>query len=245
MHDMACGRFVRRPQTNDAIVDSSNTVPHTRKFTSPITHPLSHRRDTSGVIKSNPLTSGEWNDVNTLKNMWFFRFLAMLSEDSDKRKSPIFSAADFADDDKRHVLLASSGSVATIKLPVIASALSRYPKVSMRIIITTSAENFLQGQSTEQPYLDALQDLPNVEAIYRDEDEWRKPWVRGDNILHIELRRWAHVLLVVPISANTLAKMTNGIADNLLTSVIRAWDIPGLFEAQSKAPPKWIFVAQP
>ncbi len=46
----------------------------------------------------------------------------------------------------------------------------------------------------------------------------------GDPVLHIELRRWADVLLVAPLSANTLAKMANGLADNLLTCVVRAWD---------------------
>lgn len=37
----------------------------------------------------------------------------------------------------------------------------------------------------------------------------------GDPILHIELRRWADVVLVAPCSANTLAKMAGGICDNL------------------------------
>jgi phosphopantothenoylcysteine synthetase/decarboxylase len=43
-------------------------------------------------------------------------------------------------------------------------------------------------------------------------------------VLHIELRRWADILLVAPASANTLAKAANGICDNLLLCVIRAWD---------------------
>lgn len=37
----------------------------------------------------------------------------------------------------------------------------------------------------------------------------------GDPILHIELRRWADVVLVAPCSANTLAKMAGGLCDNL------------------------------
>lgn len=163
--------------------------------------------------------------------------------DPDTSEHPTFSAADYANDGKHHVLLASSGSVATIKLPVIASALSQFNDVSIRIIITNSAENFLRGQSAEQPQLGTLRDIPSVDAIYHDDDEWRKPWVRGDHILHIELRRWADILLVAPLSANTLAKMTNGITDNLLTSVIRAWEIPGIFDVQSQGPPKWIYVA--
>ena len=150
-----------------------------------------------------------------------------------------FSAAAFENDGKHHVLLAASGSVATIKIPLIAEALGSYSNISIRIVLTESAEQFLQGQSSEQPPLQTLIDVPNVDGIYHDEDEWSKPWVRGDKILHIELRRWAHVLLVAPLSANTLAKMVTGMSDGLLLNVIRAWDTTGLIDMRKKR----IFVA--
>lgn len=38
----------------------------------------------------------------------------------------------------------------------------------------------------------------------------------GDPILHIELRRWADVVLIAPCSANTLSKIAHGICDNLV-----------------------------
>ena len=40
----------------------------------------------------------------------------------------------------------------------------------------------------------------------------------GDPILHIELRRWADVVLIAPCSANTLAKIATGVCDNLAVS---------------------------
>lgn len=40
----------------------------------------------------------------------------------------------------------------------------------------------------------------------------------------LDARRWADVLVVAPLSANTLAKVAMGLCDNLLTCVIRAWD---------------------
>ena len=43
----------------------------------------------------------------------------------------------------------------------------------------------------------------------------------GDDVLHIELRRWADVLVVAPLDANTLGKLSNGLSDNLLTCVAR------------------------
>lgn len=45
----------------------------------------------------------------------------------------------------------------------------------------------------------------------------------GDEVLHIELTRWADCLVVAPLSANYLAKVANGLCDDLLTSIIRAW----------------------
>ncbi|XP_078189846.1 phosphopantothenoylcysteine decarboxylase isoform X4 [Callithrix jacchus] len=47
---------------------------------------------------------------------------------------------------------------------------------------------------------------------------------RSDPVLHIDLRRWADLLLVAPLDANTLGKVASGICDNLLTCIIRAWD---------------------
>lgn len=133
-------------------------------------------------------------------------------------------------DDKIHVLLCASGSVATIKIPNIVSALAKHSNVRIRLVFTAAATNFLQGQSEEQPSIQDLEAQPNVDGIYFDEDEWREPWVRGNKILHIELRRWADIMVIAPLSANELAKITQGWADNLLLSVVRAWDTTGLID---------------
>ncbi|KAI9705888.1 MAG: hypothetical protein M1836_005294 [Candelina mexicana] len=152
-----------------------------------------------------------------------------------------FVAADHLKDNKRHLLLAASGSVATIKLPNIVQALSECEALSIRILLTKSAENFLAGQSAEQPALDSLRAIANVDGIYHDEDEWKHPWTRGGGILHIELRRWADLLVIAPLSANSLAKIVGGFSDNLLLSVVRAWDTTD--EIESSLNKKRIIVA--
>ncbi len=156
-----------------------------------------------------------------------------------------FSASEHAEDGKHHILLAATGSVATIKLPLLARTLSEHhPTVSIRILLTPSAAHFLQSQSAEQPSLSSLLSIPAVDGIHEDQDEWSKPWVRGDGILHIELRRWADVLIISPLSANSLAKMVNGLSDGLLLSVVRAWDTTGLIDGvDRKGRKKRIFVA--
>jgi len=42
--------------------------------------------------------------------------------------------------------------------------------------------------------------------------------------MHIDLRDWADMLVVAPLSAHTLAKLSQGLCDDVLTSVMRAWD---------------------
>ncbi|KAL6860839.1 flavoprotein [Trichoderma novae-zelandiae] len=128
-------------------------------------------------------------------------------------------------DGKLHLLLAASGSVATIKIPNIIQGLSRHSNLSIRLVLTSSAAHFLQGQTAEQPSLQDIRNYPNVDAIYTDESEWVQSWTRGAPILHIELRK---------CNANTLAKMVHGMADSLLSSIILAWDTDGAVDGKRK-----------
>jgi len=81
------------------------------------------------------------------------------------------------------------------------------------VVTTKSALHFFQPAS-----LSGL-----ITTVHVDEDEWA--WKsRGDPVLHIELRKWADVMVIAPLSANTLAKISNGLCDNLLTCIVRAWD---------------------
>lgn len=52
---------------------------------------------------------------------------------------------------------------------------------------------------------------------------------RGDQVLHIELRKWADVLVIAPLDANSMAKMALGLSDNLVTSVVRIFFSKALF----------------
>ncbi|MBW0466169.1 hypothetical protein O181_005884 [Austropuccinia psidii MF-1] len=113
------------------------------------------------------------------------------------------------------VLIACSGSVATIKLPLIVRELSRYDGLLIQVVTTRSASHFFETQE-----IVTYQGQPV--KVWTDQDEWHTWEKISDPILHIELRKWADIILLCPCSANTLAKISNGLSDNLLTSLIRA-----------------------
>mmetsp|Transcript_4445 Transcript_4445/g.11676 ORF Transcript_4445/g.11676 Transcript_4445/m.11676 type:complete len:200 (-) Transcript_4445:1293-1892(-) len=56
------------------------------------------------------------------------------------------------------------------------------------------------------------------------DDEWKQWNMMGDPVLHIDLRDWADLLLIAPLSAHTLAKLSQGLCDDTLSCVVRAWD---------------------
>ncbi|VAI83956.1 unnamed protein product [Triticum turgidum subsp. durum] len=129
------------------------------------------------------------------------------------------------------VLLAVSGSVAAIKFESLCRIFSEWAEV--RAVATKSSLHFVDRSS-----------LPSDVILYTDDDEW-STWTKiGDEVLHIELRKWADIMVIAPLSANTLAKLreqqaalvpaqtdislasqiASGLCDNLLTCIVRAWD---------------------
>lgn len=117
-----------------------------------------------------------------------------------------------------NILLGVTGSVAAVKTPLLYETLRR-PGHAVKVVATQASLYFFDPAS-----------IPR-DSLVLDEDEWPgrsdgRRWQREDEVLHIQLRRWADILLLAPLDANTLAKLANGLADNCLTCVWRAWE-PG------------------
>lgn len=127
-----------------------------------------------------------------------------------------FEAANARLPDHTHVLILATGSVASVKIPLIVKELLSHARVSVQVVATKASLTFFKPAE--------VRSLREGVGVWTDEDEWDGDYKIGDPILHIELRRWADVVLVAPCSANTLAKMAGGLCDNLATSLLRALD---------------------
>lgn len=116
-----------------------------------------------------------------------------------------------------NILIGVTGSVATIKLGKLCESLLATfgnTRINIEVVATTHSKHFFK-----------LSELPIKVKVHYDQEEWDTWKDRGDPVLHIELGKWANLFLIAPLDANTLAKISTGICDNLLTSAVRAWDI--------------------
>jgi phosphopantothenoylcysteine decarboxylase len=108
----------------------------------------------------------------------------------------------------KEIVLGVTGSIAAHKAADLASLLTRQ-KCDVRVVMTADAQRFI----TPLPFK-TLTRHPVVTNLY-DEDEGGKP-------THIELADAADLLLIAPATANVMAKMAHGIADDPLTCIALA-----------------------
>ena len=103
----------------------------------------------------------------------------------------------------KKILLGITGSIAAYKSAILVRLLVKQG-AEVKIIMTTAAKDFVTPLS-----LSTLS-KNDVLADITDNDTWAN---------HVMLGRWADVMLIAPLSCNTLAKMANGLCDNLLMAV--------------------------
>lgn len=95
---------------------------------------------------------------------------------------------------KPRILLAASGSVAAIKFAHLCRCFSEWAEV--KAVATKASLHFIDRVS-----------FPKDVDLFTDDVEW-SIWKRvGDGVLHIELRKWADIMVIAPLSANTLGKV--------------------------------------
>src|SRR6187431_3112846 len=103
----------------------------------------------------------------------------------------------------KKILLGITGSIAAYKSIYLVRLLVK-EGAEVRVIITPSAKDFVSTLT-----LSTLSHNPVLVDLF-DEESWAN---------HVMLGRWADVMLIAPLSCNTLSKMANGQCDNLLLAV--------------------------
>ncbi|MDB5251070.1 MAG: phosphopantothenoylcysteine decarboxylase [Flaviaesturariibacter sp.] len=100
----------------------------------------------------------------------------------------------------KKILIGITGSIAAYKIPLLVRGLVKQG-AEVRVVMTEAAAGFVSPLT--------LSTLAKSEVLTRlfDESSWAN---------HVALGRWADVMLVAPLSCNTLSKMAAGACDNLL-----------------------------
>jgi phosphopantothenoylcysteine decarboxylase / phosphopantothenate---cysteine ligase len=113
------------------------------------------------------------------------------------------------------VLVGIGGGIAAYKVCEVISGLFK-AGIEVKVILTEGAQQFIAPLTVA-----TLSRHP----AYTDRDFWQPIHHRP---LHIELGEWADLLLIAPLTANTLGKLAQGLADNLLTNTVLASTCPVL-----------------
>ena len=111
----------------------------------------------------------------------------------------------------RNIVLGVTGSIAAPKAADLASLLTKQ-KCRVRVVMTADAQRFI----TPLPFK-VLTRQPVVSDLYDEEEGW-KP-------VHIRLADEADLLLIAPATANVMAKLAHGLADDALTCVALALNL--------------------
>ncbi len=102
----------------------------------------------------------------------------------------------------KNILIGVTGSIAAYKIPILVRLLKK-AGANVQVIMTDAAKNFVTNLS-----LSTVSNRPVYSDFFNaDTGSWNS---------HIELAEWADLFVIAPLSANSMGKMVNGIADNLL-----------------------------
>ena len=117
--------------------------------------------------------------------------------------------------ENKNILLGVSGGIAAYKAVDLASRLTR-AKARVRTVMTDHAQELVRPRSFQ-----AVTGQGVYTRLWHD--------VQDQAIEHIELSRWADVIVVAPATANLIGKLAQGICDDLLTTLLCAgWQKPVL-----------------
>ena len=128
----------------------------------------------------------------------------------------------------KKILLGITGGIAAYKSAILCRQLKQL-EADVRVIMTAAATRFITPLT-----LQALSGHPVHCDLFEAESD--------HGMGHIELARWADQIIIAPASANTIAKLAHGQAEDLLTTTVLASDKP-LFVAPAMNSLMWQHLA--
>ena len=124
---------------------------------------------------------------------------------------------------EKKILIAVTGSIAAYKIATLVRLLIK-SGAEVKIVMTKAATQFIPALT-----LSTLCKNEVLQDLYTN-DAWTN---------HVMLGRWADIILVAPASCNTIAKMANGVCDNLLLAVYLSATCP-VFIAPAMDEDMWL-----
>ncbi len=112
----------------------------------------------------------------------------------------------------KKILLGVSGGIAAYKVAELVRLLLKVG-AEVQVVMTAHAKQFITPLT-----LEILSQKPVYDDLFAEDFE--------SNIGHIELARWPDIIMIAPASANIIAKIAHGIADDLLTTLCLATTAP-------------------
>ncbi len=115
----------------------------------------------------------------------------------------------------KKIVLGVTGGIAAYKAAELVRLLTKL-NATVRVIMTPAATDFVAPLTFE-----TLTDNPVLIDLF--------PKAGGGGTAHIDWARWADLFIVCPATANTIAKVAHGLADNALTTTLLATTAPLIF----------------
>ena len=112
--------------------------------------------------------------------------------------------------ENKNILVGVTASIAIYKSLELIRLLIK-AKANVKVIMTESSKNFVTPLTFEA--------ISQNTVLHENSESWDK----SSSYNHIDIGKWADVFVIAPCSANTINKISNGIADNLLTQTVLAY----------------------
>jgi phosphopantothenoylcysteine decarboxylase/phosphopantothenate--cysteine ligase len=114
----------------------------------------------------------------------------------------------------KHILLGITGGIAAYKSAFLVRLLKK-AGAQVKVVMTPESEQFITPLT-----LSTLSENPVVSSFTDEEKNWNN---------HVDLGLWADIMLIAPVTANTLSKMVSGSANNLLITTYLSAKCPVYF----------------